>query len=96
MSNLKHYILYALVLLLPMLSSCRQELCYNHFPAMNVSFTWEQEWERDYGMSHHTQWDYEHYGFGYDVLRPAMPEWIIMVKYADGYNPLEHYLSPKG
>ncbi len=96
MRHFKHYILIALVLVLPMLCSCRQELCYNHYPAMDLSFTWEQEWERDYGMAHESNWDSDFYGFGYHELKPVLPEWVTLVKYSDDQNPSEKYFTPKG
>lgn len=92
----RYYIIAVMLLLLPVLASCRKDLCYNHFPAVNVSLAWEREWERDYGMSHINNWDSEFHGFGYDYLRPEMPEWVTLVKYSDDTNPDEKYLTPNG
>ena len=41
------YIMAAVLAMLPILASCRKELCYDHYPAMDIKFQWEQEWERD-------------------------------------------------
>ncbi|MDE6378733.1 MAG: DUF5119 domain-containing protein, partial [Duncaniella sp.] len=80
-----------------LLSAChRTELCYDHFPKAALSFAWEQEWERDYGMRHADTWDASLHGFDYDYLRPDSPEWINLVKYRDNDPDGEHYLSPNG
>ncbi len=89
-----------LIVMLSMISllmtSCRQELCYDHYPALNINFIWEQEWERDYGHHHLQVWDKEHYGYEYDEVRPGIPEWINMVSYyADGRRS-DSFVSPDG
>ena len=82
--------------LLPMLMSCRQELCYNHFPTLEIGLQWEREWERDYGMSHQSTWDAEYHGISYDGLKPGMPEWVNIVRYnADGSTD-ERFIEPDG
>lgn len=86
--------LFVLALLLP---ACqRTELCYDHYPRAAVTFEWEQEWERDYGMTLPAAWNEGYFGFGYDELRPGIPEWINLVKYRDNIPDGEHYLSPSG
>lgn len=86
-----------LVLILPMLESCRTEICYDHFPTADISLSWEQEWERDYGMGHSDAWDKDFYGFDYNEIRPNTPEWVIMVRYSeDGEMSTEKYFSPDG
>ncbi len=90
------YIIAALVALLPMLTSCRQELCYDHYPVMDIKFLWEQEWERDYGHHHLANWDANRYGKEYDELRPGMPEWVNMVNYYDDGRHSESFLTPDG
>ncbi|MDE5806956.1 MAG: DUF5119 domain-containing protein, partial [Muribaculaceae bacterium] len=86
-----------LLLMLPMLESCRTEICYNHFPVADVSLSWEQEWERDYGMSHSAAWDKAFYGFDYNEMRPDIPEWVSMVRYSkEGEVTSEKYFSPLG
>lgn len=97
MKNYRYYITIAVVaLILPMLTSCRQELCYNHYPSIAVSLSWEYEWERDYGMHHLANWDTGYHGFGYDDLRPEKPEWVKFVKYSNEGRPDERLLSPNG
>lgn len=85
-----------LLLLMPMLGSCRQELCYDHYPVIDINFAWEREWERDYGEHHLAGWDPEYYGCDYDHLRPGMPEWINMISYYDDGRRNDNYMSPDG
>lgn len=85
-----------LLLMLPLLASCRQELCYDHYPVLDVNFTWEREWERDYGEHHLAGWDAEYYGVDYDQLRPDVPEWINMVSYYDDGHQSDNFMSPDG
>lgn len=92
------YNIIALVLpVLALLTAChRTELCYDHYPKAAISFEWEYEWERDYGMALPAAWDAGYYGFGYDYLRPSTPEWVNLVKYRDDIPDRRHYLSPYG
>lgn len=76
--------------------SCRMELCYDHFPALDVDFAWEQEWERDYGMHHNSTWNPDEHGFDYDELRPEVPEWVKMVRYFDDGRVSERFFTPEG
>lgn len=91
-----YYIIIAVALILPLLTSCRQELCYDHYPTLDIRFTWEREWERDYGQYHLDGWDSEYFGKNYDELRPDIPEWIMLVKYSDNERPFESFLKPSG
>lgn len=85
------------LLLLPALESCRTEICYNHFPVADVSLSWEQEWERDYGMGHSAAWNKDFYGFEYAELRPSIPEWVSLVRYSkDGEVTSEKYFPSEG
>lgn len=87
----------AFLLLLPMLESCRTEICYNHFPVADISFSWEREWERDYGLNHSAAWNKGFYGIEYDELRPGTPEWVSMVRYTkDGDVTSEKFFSNEG
>ncbi len=96
MRNNRYYIIAALIAMLPILVSCRQELCYNHFPSTDVQFSWEQVWERDYGMHHAATWNAHFYGFGYADLNPNLPEWVNLVKFnSDGSNE-DNFLNVKG
>ncbi len=92
----RYYIIAVLLAILPMLASCRQELCYDHFPAIDLKFAWEQEWERDYGHNHVSTWDALYHGYEYDDLRPTIPEWVNVIRYFEDGAPLEKYLSPEG
>ncbi|MDE6010454.1 MAG: DUF5119 domain-containing protein, partial [Muribaculaceae bacterium] len=94
-SSLNHILLMALVMLVAC-SSCRKEICYDHYPAVDLKFSWEQEWERDYGMNHIANWDAATHRYEYDDLRPDVPEWVKMVKYYDDGRLVEHFFSPDG
>lgn len=96
MRNNGYYIIAVVLAILPIFASCRKELCYDHYPAINVTFSWEREWERDYGMSLPVNWDSGFYGFGYDELRPSLPEWVMMVKYSDDGDTDERFLPTAG
>lgn len=89
-------ILAAMIVMLPILASCRQELCYDHYPTVDISFAWEQEWERDYGQYHLNDWNADTHGYEYDALRPPVPEWINVVRYFDDGQPNERFLKPEG
>lgn len=91
-----YYIIAVALIILPIFASCRKELCYDHYPVANVAFSWEREWERDYGMAYRANWDPAYYGFGYDELKPGVPEWVTQVRYAEDERPDERYLSPEG
>lgn len=88
--------IYTVLVLLVTCVSCRQELCYDHFPAIDLRFLWEQEWERDYGMNHIGSWDPEKHRYAYDELRPLVPEWVKMVKYYDDGRMVEQFFTPEG
>lgn len=92
----KNYILAVALVVLPMLCSCRQELCYDHFPSLDVALSWEQVWERDYGMNHSGTWDGELHGFGYDALSPDLPEWVNLVKFKHDGSSEDNFLTIKG
>ena len=95
--RMDRYIKIAVALIiLPMLAACRKEVCYDHYPTMDVSFTWEREWERDYGKYHLDSWDEGYFGDTYDGFRPDVPEWVNMVRYFEDARPQEHFLSPDG
>lgn len=89
-------IITAVIVTMLSLTSCRKDLCYNHYAAADVSFSWENEWERNYGMSYASNWISEYYGFDYNKLRPSTPEWITLVKFSSDGVPREKYLSPDG
>ncbi len=97
MKRLRYDILAVVLVMLPMLlTSCRQELCYDHYPMIDINFSWEREWERDYGQHHLKGWDKDYYGCEYDEIRPGIPEWINIVSYyADGRRT-DSFVSPDG
>ncbi|MDE6300138.1 MAG: DUF5119 domain-containing protein [Muribaculaceae bacterium] len=75
------------------LTSCRDELCYNHYPSLGVALNWEYEWERDYGMHHSDNWDSSVHGFEYGALRPGRPEWVNLIQYSADGERTETYLA---
>ncbi len=78
-------------------SSCRKELCYNHFRQAEINIEWEREWERDYGASVMAGWNDVVMGFSYDMLRPGIPEGVTMLSYNEGgTQPYMSFLSPDG
>jgi len=93
---------------LPLLfSSCRKDLCYDHDMhtrgyRTEVSASWEQVWERDYGMDWPARWNSAAYGVEYDALRPDIPAGLAAVVYGDGADAgrsevgTETHLSPSG
>lgn len=85
-----------LMAVMSMMTSCRDELCYNHYPTLSVSLSWEHEWERDYGMNHPVNWDASLHGFGYDSLRPGKPEWVNLVRFSADGSRDEHFLQNHG
>lgn len=96
MKNDRYYIIAVALIMFPIFVSCRKELCYNHFPVIDATLSWEHEWERDYGAALMDNWDSGYYGFDYNMLRPATPEWVIMVRYPEGRTADERFLSSDG
>lgn len=90
------YISVVTLVILALCASCRQDLCYDHYPAIDLKFSWEQEWERDYGMSHKANWDAATHHFEYDELRPQVPEWVKTVRYFNDGHYSEHFFDPQG
>lgn len=85
-----------LMVMMSVLTSCRDELCYNHFRSASLSLSWEQEWERDYGMNHSATWDANLHGFDYNYLRPLTPEWVNLIRFSSDGSRHETYLNPEG
>ncbi|MDE6498545.1 MAG: DUF5119 domain-containing protein [Muribaculaceae bacterium] len=77
-------------------TSCRDELCYDHYPALELSLSWEHEWERDYGMNHAANWDAELHGFAYNALKPGKPEWVTSLRYTADGNAVQKHMDPDG
>lgn len=89
--------LMAAAVMLPAFTSCRKELCYNHFRSVTASLSWEYAWERDYGKGHAENWDASYHGFGYATLLPDKPESVTMLKYRpDETSPSTLYISADG
>lgn len=85
-----------LMIVVAALTSCRDELCYNHFPTLSLSLDWEHEWERDYGMNHSVNWDASYHGLRYDALRPGMPEWVNIIRFSADGTRHEHFVGSDG
>lgn len=85
-----------LLILLPLMASCRKELCYNHYRTLSVGLLYEHEWERDYGMQHLLNWDSGFHGMEYDELRPVKPEWVMLVRFASDGSSTEKYMKVDG
>lgn len=88
------------LLVLVSVSSCRKELCYNHWEhspsvkaRLNVSY--EQEWERDYGNTWMENWD-DAFMCNYDDFRPEKPEGLSIMAYQDGKRYSERNVGPDG
>ncbi|MDE6652535.1 MAG: DUF5119 domain-containing protein [Paramuribaculum sp.] len=79
MKILKSYILFATGLFA--LTSCREDLCYDHFRNTAIELSYEQVWERDYGMNHSQNWDSDTHG-EYNSYCPGLPETISMHAYS--------------
>lgn len=92
----RHIASAALILLMTILASCRQELCFDHFPGINMMLDWEYEWERDYGRNHASNWDASFYGFEYSTLLPTTPEWVSFVKFRKDGSSEESFMSVNG
>ena len=69
------------VLVLLAVTSCREDLCYDHFRNTAVSLSYEQVWERDYGMNHAQSWDTVANG-EYRSYCPSLPETVSMHAYS--------------
>ena len=69
------------VLVLLAVTSCREDLCYDHFRNTAVSLSYEQVWERDYGMNHAQSWDTVANG-KYQSYCPSLPETVSMHAYS--------------
>ena len=75
-------------------TGCRKDLCPNHYPQASVALSYEQAWERDYGMHWIDAWSADRYG-AYDALRPGRPEGVSMIAYAGERSDL-FFLQPEG
>lgn len=96
MKSNRYYIIAVAAIMSTIFASCRQELCYNHFPSADIKLSWERVWERDYGRAWAEQWDDGTYGFKYSTLAPDMPEWVNLVKFNDEQYSDEFFLTTRG
>ena len=96
MRSKPYYIFTMMLVMLVTCVSCRQEVCYDHYPQMDLGLSWELEWERDYGMNHLGTWNPVEHHWEYDALRPEVPEWVKMVRYFNDGRVSERFLSPDG
>ena len=83
-----------------LMCSCRKDLCYDHdMHGLGVRLAllpeWEQEWERDYGMSWQNSWPEEH-GIDYDELRPSPATGIATFVYHEDSSYTERHVSGNG
>ncbi|HIU55981.1 MAG TPA: DUF5119 domain-containing protein [Candidatus Gallibacteroides avistercoris] len=81
-------------------NGCRKDLCYDHdlhglSTRTHLSFDWEQEWERDYGMSWQENWSEKH-GMDYDELRPEAATGIATFVYHEDGSRSERHLTADG
>lgn len=77
-------------------AGCRQELCYDHDGLTDLVFTWEQEWECDYGRSHSASWDASTHGLTYDDLRPEAATSVEMIVYPTSGSTYNLFLPAAG
>ncbi|MDE6577014.1 MAG: DUF5119 domain-containing protein [Muribaculaceae bacterium] len=96
MKLLKIHTIAFMMILVALMASCRDELCYDHYPHLGVSLTWEHEWERDYGMNHSVNWDASVQGIDYDALRPGKPEWVNIHLFSPDGSHRESYMDNDG
>ena len=87
-----------LILFSVTLSSCRKELCYNHWEhsmsvKADVDATYLQEWEQT-GWS--DRWDAEAFGVQYEDLTPDTPSGLKVVSYRQSGGYEERNVEPEG
>lgn len=96
--NMKRILAFSLVLL-PVLTGCRKDLCYTHDEhsisvKTDVVATWECEWERNHGTDWSENWP--HCTCGYDDLRPEPADGIRAIVYDEGGAYTQNNLSAEG
>lgn len=74
------------LLLLPLLVSCRKELCYNHWEhsmsvKADIHAVYLQDWEQDFGTHWQENWGVYDLNSGYDALRPGLPTGLKVLVY---------------
>ena len=85
------------------LTSCRKDLCYDHDShgasvKVDVTATWEQEWERDHGTGWEESWSGQGWDewMAYNDLRPEVPDGIRAVLYTPSGTRDERNLPAEG
>lgn len=84
-----------------LLSSCRKELCYNHWEhsmsvKADIRAAYEQEWELDCGCAWEADWQTYGFNTGYDALRPGLPSGLKVLVYSPGGQYEEQNGAPEG
>lgn len=83
-------------ILLPALTGCRKELCYDHDHwKVNVVADWELAWERDYGRDWADMWN-SPAGYVYDSLMPVPGEGLAVFVYKEEGGPSERHIGADG
>lgn len=98
-THCKNYIraVLAVAVICSIFTSCRKDLCYNHFRTASVSLDWEYAWERDYGMQHAAVWNDAFMGFQYNSLLPSCPTGVTLLVYGeDNGTPSIQFLGVNG
>lgn len=97
-TKLRHTFVLAFLTLL--CAGCRKELCYDHdmhgnSVKVNVSTSWEQEWERAYDHDWKQEWE-DGWKWEYDDLRPEKAEGIRTLAYREGGGHAESNMPAEG
>lgn len=84
-----------------LLSSCRKELCYNHWEhsmsvKADIRAVYGQEWELDCGCAWEDTWQTYGFNTGYDALRPGLPSGLKVLVYSPGGQYEEQNGAPEG
>lgn len=98
--NRKHIIYTFLLGSIVLSGGCRKDLCYDHdqhglTAHALIQPEWEQEWERDYGMSWQDNWPDKH-GIHYDSLRPDVATGIATYVYHQDQSRSTRHLPAEG
>lgn len=92
----RHIIAMTIIVVAMMMTSCRKDLCFDHYRAVSIQSDWEYAWERDYGAGWSNIWDAGSMGHQYEDFLPLKPEGITMLLYDYTENPSKSFLNPDG
>lgn len=97
---MKRMIVFLSVLICMAATSCRKELCYDHYDhtpgiVLDIKPEWELVWERDYGCGWRDCWQSE-WGFGYDELCPEVPDGLRLLAFHEDGNKEIYDMSSYG